>query len=607
MKQSTTRGRLAAVYVAASVVLVAAMGGVTAIVIDQYRAKARATADALFHEDLRTAMWRMETRVGTMIATTTNRLPEPTAWINPVSNDVNSLEPSPSNVGLSPEVVGAADQAYTLACKSMADSDDTSEVEPVQQLAGRGALRSQQEFQQRSGLNSNMQVTTANRAAGAEFATTVGPLASVWCETQVGLDLYLARRVESPEGVRHESFRLEWAALRATLLAVVVDLFPEAALEPIVDENEIRAFDPDRAAPEEDDAVRLAAIPVRLVVAPPLAIAGLPTALILSLGGAWTALLLALVFGGVALRASFAYGDKHRRFTHAVTHELRTPLTTFRMYSEMLSRGMVPEDKRAEYLATLETESTRLAGLVENVLRYARLEEGNGTPSSETVSVSALVERCMPELARVCAHSDCVLEVRDVVDTGGGEAPALETDGAAVQQILLNLVENACKYGRVETEDAAPSRVVLATSSDDASVHFDVIDSGAGIDPTKRKSIFEPFERAGRDSADPSPGVGLGLALSRDLARELGGRLELLPTTSGATFRLTLPYGQVEVVASTPIRPSASWDRRATTPAQACRAAADQRRGGTRNGFRVFFASRTFRRLGVPRVADACS
>ena len=78
-----------------------------------------------------------------------------------------------------------------------------------------------------------------------------------------------------------------------------------------------------------------------------------------------------------ALRASIAFGERRSRFASAVTHELRTPLTTFRMYSEMLADDMVPDEgQRRVYLATLKEESGRLATLVENVLTYARLEEG---------------------------------------------------------------------------------------------------------------------------------------------------------------------------------------------------------------------------------------
>lgn len=72
-------------------------------------------------------------------------------------------------------------------------------------------------------------------------------------------------------------------------------------------------------------------------------------------------------------------------------------------------------------------------------------------------------------------------------------------------------------------------------------LHFEVSDDGAGVSAAISRSIFEPFDRGGRDSPDRAPGVGLGLALARALAHELGGSLALVPTTRGATFRLSLP------------------------------------------------------------------
>jgi signal transduction histidine kinase len=270
----------------------------------------------------------------------------------------------------------------------------------------------------------------------------------------------------------------------------------------------------------------------------------LPPGHLWTLAGAWSALLFALVVGALALRSSYAYADKHRRFTHAVTHELRTPLTTFRMYSEMLAHGMVPEGSRREYLATLESEAERLSRLVENVLRYARLEDGKSGPPLTRTSVALLLERCVPDLTRTCATLGARLEVADMLEND----VALWTDVEAVLQVLSNLVENATKYGRPLAEDseegrgsAQPSPITLRVVRQGDFVHFDVVDSGPGVPDSIARSIFEPFDRGGRDSSDRAPGVGLGLALARALAGELGGSLTLVPTARGATFRLSLP------------------------------------------------------------------
>ncbi|MEM6671214.1 MAG: HAMP domain-containing sensor histidine kinase [Planctomycetota bacterium] len=522
MSAPKSRARNATLYGLGVIVLVGAMAAVTAIVVREHRARAHATVEALYHEDLRTAMWRMETRVGTMVATTANRIPSANAWIDPMSNVVRSAGPEAfaSEPELGERVVAAADRAFFLACENERDDSLAPEVRS-DRVVGRGAERSREEFQRRVETNQILQVAGVEEPIDEGLMACVGPLAPVWSDGSDGLDLVLARRVESPGAVRHETYRLSWPELRETLLAEIADLFPSADLVPLEDGE------------TDDDAVRLASIPARLAVVPPVADLGLSRALVLSLGGAWTALLLAIGLGAVALRASFAFGEKHRRFTHAVTHELRTPLTTFRMYSEMLSRGMVPEDARAEYLATLESESTRLAGLVENVLRYARLEEGPAAPALETIDAAELVERSIPELTRTCERAGAELAVERVDATRAD----VRTDPGAVHQILVNLVENACKYG---APSDGGSRITLRLSRSGAEARIDVVDEGPGIDASQRRAIFEPFDRAGRDAADAAPGVGLGLALSRELARQLGGELELVPTATGATFRLTL-------------------------------------------------------------------
>ena len=490
----------------------------------------------------------METRVAGMLALTTARLgvsesESETTWnsLGLLYNGVTPTEAPPP--ALREELIAAADKAYFLACNlppgAEASEAPQGSVTPSrnwvtnqQDLVNRGLERSAEEYDRRSLLNvaQHQSVTSVAPEAGVGFC--VGPLAPRWDRTHTELRLQLARRIEGPDGVAHESYRLDWAELSRLLLDEIRDLFPDANLVPLEAEGAEHTG--------EDRALRLAALPVRLVVPAPRPAEGLPETHVWTLGGAWLALAFALLVGGLALRASYAYGDKHRRFTHAVTHELRTPLTTFRMYSEMLARGMVPESSRADYLATLESESARLARLVDNVLRYARLEEGRSGAPRVPTDASALILRCTPELARTCAAAGAKLELRDELDA---DVP-LATDPEAVLQILSNLVENACKYGRPKAGSEAFTIVLHATHTAD-SLYLDVCDSGVGVPASVQRSIFEPFERGGRDPADAAPGVGLGLALSRALAAELGGRVSLVPSTVGARFRLALPLSSV--------------------------------------------------------------
>ena len=117
---------------------------------------------------------------------------------------------------------------------------------------------------------------------------------------------------------------------------------------------------------------------------------------------AWGAVLLAALAAGLTLRSVIDFGARRSRFASAVTHELRTPLTTFRMYSEMLAEGMVSDPARQiEYHRTLRDESARLAGLVENVLAYAQVEEGRAARRLGTLTLAGLVERHRRQRARL--------------------------------------------------------------------------------------------------------------------------------------------------------------------------------------------------------------
>ena len=125
------------------------------------------------------------------------------------------------------------------------------------------------------------------------------------------------------------------------------------------------------------------------------------------------------------------------------------------------------------------------------------------------------------------------LEVQSRVPEGS----SLATDVDAIGQILFNLVDNACKYGR----NTIDSMIQLEVSQTEGRLHLTVQDRGPGITEEQARHIFAPFER-GAYSDGTKPGIGLGLALSRGLARDLGGELVLRPSGErGARFDLSLP------------------------------------------------------------------
>jgi len=123
------------------------------------------------------------------------------------------------------------------------------------------------------------------------------------------------------------------------------------------------------------------------------------------------------------------------------------------------------------------------------------------------------------------------------IPPGAGEV-RLRMDRSAVERILFNLVDNACKYARA----AADRRIHLDCASDARAVGLTVSDHGPGIEAGEVRRLFRPFHKSARDAAQSAPGVGLGLALSRRLARALGGDLSVVRgRADGAAFCLRLP------------------------------------------------------------------
>src|SRR5262245_61354020 len=188
-------------------------------------------------------------------------------------------------------------------------------------------------------------------------------------------------------------------------------------------------------------------------------------------------MLLAVAAVMMLLHGALSLSERRGAFVSAVTHELRTPLTTFRMYTEMLADGIVAdEEKRASYLATLHREAERLSHLVENVLAYARLERGSAKGRIETVNLAALIGRVQDRLRERAEQGN----MRFVVEADEKQLNWLvRVDTSVVEQILFNLVDNACKYAAT----ASDRTIHLQTASAGKIVLLSVRDHGPGIAP----------------------------------------------------------------------------------------------------------------------------
>lgn len=222
-------------------------------------------------------------------------------------------------------------------------------------------------------------------------------------------------------------------------------------------------------------------------------------------------------------------------FVSNVSHELRTPLALIRMYGESLAQDRVPDDRKPRYYDTIVAESERLSRLVGNVLHFNRFERGTAQTASAPLDLNALAAEIAERYRTVVERADCRLGLSLADDL-----PEVLGDRDALSEALVNLIDNAVKYGgEGQTVEVRTRRL-----GDGAAV--EVADRGPGIPEADRERVFEPFVRVQPESADglvhTAKGTGLGLALVRRIALAHGGAASVEPRDGGGSvFRLTLP------------------------------------------------------------------
>jgi signal transduction histidine kinase len=220
-------------------------------------------------------------------------------------------------------------------------------------------------------------------------------------------------------------------------------------------------------------------------------------------------------------------------FLAVMSHELRTPLNAIAGYAELLElglRGPLTEPQRLD-LARIRKSQAQLLGLVEHVLDYARMERGARQHDVTDVLLA-------DALAAGEATSAPLLHARGLRFRVEPCDPRLtvRADTEALQQIVVNLLTNAAKF----TEPGGHVTLRCDVSSTDVAIH--VVDTGRGIAPADLERIFEPFVQVDSRLTRAHDGIGLGLAISRDLARATGGELTVVSALGvGSTFTLRFP------------------------------------------------------------------
>jgi PAS domain S-box-containing protein len=223
--------------------------------------------------------------------------------------------------------------------------------------------------------------------------------------------------------------------------------------------------------------------------------------------------------------------DQKSDLVATISHELRTPITAvYGAATTLLHReDELPRDQQRQLLEMIAAESRRLAQITEEVLLTSQLDRGDLRLVREPVDVADVVKATLDAMAP---------QVPDTVTIDVELAPTLRPaagDRDRLQQVLLNLVDNAVKY-------AAPGSVRVRAKTVDGSARIVVTDEGPGIAFADQERIFEKFYRGDPKLVRSPSGTGLGLYISRELVRRMGGNLVLTSRPgAGATFTVELP------------------------------------------------------------------
>jgi PAS domain S-box-containing protein len=256
-----------------------------------------------------------------------------------------------------------------------------------------------------------------------------------------------------------------------------------------------------------------------------------------------------------ALAASQAKSE----FLASMSHELRTPLNAIGGYGELLAMGVHGSlnAEQAQDIARIRRSQQHLLTLISDVLNFARVDAGQ----AEYRLTSVPVDEALRDTETMIAPQIVAKNLRYTYK-GGDKTASVLADPEKLQQIVLNLLSNAVKF-----TDAGGS-ITLSAKPAGKCVEISVEDTGAGIPPAKLERIFDPFVQAERRLNQPVQGVGLGLAISRDLAHGMGGELTVDSTVgAGSIFTLSLPRAPRMDPADIP-RPQLADDPAAHTQAR---------------------------------------
>jgi signal transduction histidine kinase len=246
-------------------------------------------------------------------------------------------------------------------------------------------------------------------------------------------------------------------------------------------------------------------------------------------------------------------------FVSSVSHELRAPIASVRLMAESLERGKIPDASRQnEYFRFIVQECRRLSSLIENVLDFSRIEQGRKQYEFEPTDLTALTRETVRLMEPYAAEKGVALKLETSNIEHRTSNIELEVDGRAIQQALVNLIDNAIKHSpkgetvvvglevsgvRCQVSGELPRSASPPDLTPDTShLALFVTDHGAGIPPEEHEKIFERFYRRGTELRRETQGVGIGLSIVQHIVEAHGGRVRVESDVGkGSRFTIELP------------------------------------------------------------------
>jgi len=255
-------------------------------------------------------------------------------------------------------------------------------------------------------------------------------------------------------------------------------------------------------------------------------------------------LLAVIICGGTAvvLRGSLRLARESRRRSELVagmSHDLKTPVTSMRMLADGLSSGAITDpDKQRRFIDTIAKECERLGDVVDRILYFLRRDSSTVRYADEPVDVADVLEQCAA-VFRERMGERVALDVAIEADL-----PPVHGDRAALAKVVSNLLDNAAKYGVTAADRFVGLSALRTRHRGRSTLAIRVSDHGPGIPAAEQRRVFERFYRVPLPAHSHVGGIGLGLALCRDIIRAHHGRIAIdSHPGNGCTFTVILPLG----------------------------------------------------------------